>query len=203
MMHLCTLYTYSCAYLFERSVHQVNEADGEGREEVEELAHKVSLRPHDGEGHDALAEVQLLGQDLLDVLGPLHGEAPVRHHEVNASAVAVFKHESLQLFDVFRPEMRFLNKTIEFKKCLFSLLCPNKKKEKFQLINYKVSLINSLIKKKIYLLLFVLKILYLKTLPSPLTPSTPQQGSNPSGGPAQKSSSLKSCFPSRSVKPQP
>ena len=51
-----------------------------------------------------LAEVELLGENLLNVLGPLHAEAAVRHHKVDAAAAAVLQHKPLQLVYVVGAE---------------------------------------------------------------------------------------------------
>lgn len=45
-----------------------------------------STCPHYPQGHQTLAEIKLLGEDLLYVLLALHTEAPVSHHEVDTLA---------------------------------------------------------------------------------------------------------------------
>ena len=61
-------------------------------------------RPDDVRGEQDLAEVELLGQDLLDVLPPLDGEASVGHHEVDPQPVSVGQHELLELEEVVLAE---------------------------------------------------------------------------------------------------
>ena len=53
------------ADLLEAPPHEVDQTHGEGREEIEDLADEVTARPDYGHRHQELAEVQLLGEDLL------------------------------------------------------------------------------------------------------------------------------------------
>jgi hypothetical protein len=56
----------------EGSAHQPQKANTERGEDVKQFDYKVPLRPHNVEGHKALAQVQLMGQNLLNVLLALH-----------------------------------------------------------------------------------------------------------------------------------
>ena len=51
-----------------------------------------------------MAEVELLGQDLLDVLPSLDGEAAVGHHEVDALALRLRQDELFKLQEVVLAE---------------------------------------------------------------------------------------------------
>jgi hypothetical protein len=56
----------------EGSAHQPQEANTEGGEDVKQFDYKVALWPHNVQGHKALAQIQLMGQNLLNVLLALH-----------------------------------------------------------------------------------------------------------------------------------
>lgn len=43
----------------------------------------------DAQGHSELTQVQLLGQDLLNVLLAFHRKASVRHHDMNTLVIGV------------------------------------------------------------------------------------------------------------------
>ena len=64
----------------EGDPEQVDHSHGEGGEHVEKLAHEAAAPPaHQARGGE-LAQHQLLGQHLLDVLLPLHRKAlPVKY----------------------------------------------------------------------------------------------------------------------------
>jgi hypothetical protein len=61
-MHLCGLVD---AYGVEGGMHQVEEARGEGREEVKTFAHEMATHTQRGEGSGGLPEQQLLVHHLL------------------------------------------------------------------------------------------------------------------------------------------
>ena len=89
---------------FKGPVHEVDQANAEGSEEIEYFADKVSARSDNVRGEHELAQVELLGQNLLDVLVAFHAESSVGHHEVNSEAVGRLHHKLFKLAEIVLPE---------------------------------------------------------------------------------------------------
>lgn len=65
-------YYYSLLTFIKTAVHNVDEADAKRGEHVEQFDNEMSARAHQHERRQALAQVQLLRQYLLNILLAFH-----------------------------------------------------------------------------------------------------------------------------------